>query len=290
MEWLRTHPYLSSICGAGALLVIGILVVERRANTPRATSPTAWGGGAVYLLDQSSFEPQKTGDAYIGSSANDDRPVSLPPLGGFVSPTPGSDSNPYDFENLISQLISQSKPKSVGNTDASVLDAYAYIPRGIISTTTLHTRTDLQQKLYDYGNDVGSSIESFEQQHSNMVQILKEQAEDRTDPNKAAAVMALGRAFQTLGNGLLSADNVPPTALSAHQALAQSYIELGKNLALIPSAERDSDFIAAIQTYNASADAFTRSYIQLVSLFGTYGVTFASTESGKVFAFAPASF
>jgi len=171
------------------------------------------------------------------------------------------------------------------------VSAYAYIPRGLISTTTPSTaRTALQQQLYDYGNDIGSSIESFEQQHSNTVQILKEQVEDRSDPDKAAAVVNIGHAFQNLGTNLAKMDNVPSAMVAAHAALAQSYIEIGKNLALVPQAERDSDFIQAIQTYNTSADAFTRNYIQIVSLFGAHGVTFTSSDAGRVFTFSPSGF
>jgi hypothetical protein len=85
-------------------------------------------------------------------------------------------------------------------------------------------------------------------------------------------------------------ETVPPAITSAHNKLAQSYIEIGKNLSLIPGAERDSDFIAAIQVYNASADTFTRNYIQIASLFGAHGVTFTSGDSGRVFTFSPSGF
>ena len=84
-------------------------------------------------------------------------------------------------------------------------------------------------------------------------------------------------------------DTVPSEALSAHQALAKSYQDLGANLALIPQAPRDSDFVQAIQTYDTSADVYTRNFVALASLFGAYGVTFAQGDPGSVFTFTPSS-
>lgn len=210
----------------------------------------------------------------------------IPP--SLATPAPTDNQDSYDFEAFVAMLTQGSAPKKQSASESgSVVSAYAYIPRGLISTTTPHTgRTDVQQALYDYGNDIGSSIESFEQQHSNTVQVLKGQVEDRGNPDKAAAVAQIGRAFQGLGNNLAAMDTVPSGMVSAHKALAQSYIEIGKNLALIPQAERDSDFIQAIQTYNASADTFTKNYIRIVSLFGANGVTFTSSDSGRVFTFS----
>ena len=167
-------------------------------------------------------------------------------------------------------------------------NAYTFIPSGIVSTTTSTSeRTDLQQELYNYGNDIGSSIESFEQQHSNMVQILKNQAEDRSDTEKAEAVVRLANAFRDLGNTLSGIENVPSQMAGIHTSLAESYVAIGKNLALVPKAQRDSDFIRAIETYNASADTFTKNYIALASLFGAYGVAFSSSDAGRVFTFTP---
>ncbi len=294
MEWLRTHPYTSALCAAGVLLLLGAFVVQSRATLPAETRPTAWGGGAAPLLNPTSYEAAQNtsrGEESILQQVTDGPPYTYTPPAGIVPPTT-TNEGPYDFETFIALLSAQGRPTSGGMQSASTsIDAYAYLPSGLISTTTPDTgRTSLQQTLYDYGNEIGSSIESFEQQHLDTVQILKGQVEDRSNPDKAQAVVNIGRAFQILGNGLAAMDTVPPAMSSAHKALAQSYIEIGKNLSLIPSAERDSDFIKAIQTYNASADTFTKNYIQIVSLFGAYGVTFTSVDAGRVFTFSPTGF
>ncbi|MBI5457626.1 hypothetical protein HY971_02790 [Candidatus Kaiserbacteria bacterium] len=298
MEWFRTHPYASALSAAGVLVVVGAYIVVLRASEPTRTQATAWGGAGSSFLDPTSFEPpQYVAPTYQGDiiqQVQSGPPYTyITPVGSATSASVSGD-NPYDFEAFIAMLIKETVPKRQAvdaRADSSTMDPYAYIPRGLISTTTPPTaRTSTQQALYDYGNDIGSSIESFEQQHTNTVQILKEQAEDRADPDKATAVVNLGRAFQNLGSNLSAMDNVPSVMVSAHAALAKSYIELGKNLALIPGAERDSDFIQAIQTYNASADTFTGNYIRIVSLFGAYGVTFTSADSGRVFTFSPSGF
>ncbi len=293
MEWLRTHPYTSALCAAGVLVLTGAFIVTSRATRPAGTGVTAWGGEAVPLLNPTSYGPTQNslqGDDVMGQVQNGPPYTYIAP--NFSNLTPSSEENSYDFEAFIAKLSAQGRPASGGTqgTDDSVLSAYAFIPRGLISTSTPRaTRTALQQELYDYGNDIGSTIESFEQQHSNTVQILKVQVEDRANPEKAAAVVAIGHELEDLGKILAAMETVPSAMVSTHNALAQSYIEIGKNLALVPSAERDSDFIKAIQTYNASADTFVKNYIQLVSLFGAHGVTFTSSDGGKVFTFSPNS-
>ena len=294
MEWLRTHPYTSALGAAGVLVLIGAFVVVSRAAQPAGTGATTWGGEAASFLNPTSYGPAQNpaqSDDVMGQVQNGPPYTYIAP--NFSNLTPSGEENSYDFEAFIAKLTKASAPK--GQTDAdgdnAFLSAYAYIPRGLISTTTPRsTRSALQQELYEYGNDIGSTIESFEQQHSNMVQILKVQVEDRANPEKASAVVNLGHEFEELGKLLAAMETVPPAMTSTHKALAQSYIELGKNLALVPGAERDSDFIKAIQTYNASADMFVKNYIQLVSLFGAHGVTFTSSDSGKVFTFSPTGF
>ena len=291
MEWVRTHPYTSALCAAGVLVLLGTSVVISRASQPAGTRSTAWEGEASPLLNPTSHGPN------TNSTQNENvvRQTQDSPLYTYIAPNPANsestgEEGAYDFDAFIAKLSKASSPKGQTATkdDDPVLSAYAYIPRGLISTSTpSSTRSTLQQELYEYGNDIGSTIESFEQQHSNTSQILKGQVEDRTDSGKAAAVVRIGRDLEEMGNVLAAMETVPSSLASAHNALAKSYIEIGKNLALIPGAERDADFIKAIQTYNASADTFAKNYIQMVSLFGAHGVTFSANDAGKVFTFSP---
>lgn len=291
MDWIRAHPYTSAIAAAVLLAVVGAYVVASRASRPLETRPTSWGGGAAPFLDPTSYTPGTDASRENGSilqQVQDGPPYTYLAPSFFQNASPIGEEGTYDFDAFVAQLAAQSRSGSGGTQDASgsSLGAYSYIPRGLISTTTSRsTRSALQQELYDYGNDIGSTIESFEQQHSNTVQILKGQVEDRANPEKAAAVVKVGRDLEELGKILAAMETVPSAMASTHKALAQSYIEIGKNLALVPGAERDSDFIRAIQTYNASADTFVKNYIQLVSLFGAHGVVFTAADGGRVFTF-----
>lgn len=296
MEWFRSHPYTSAICAAVFLVFIGAYVVISRASQPAGTSPTSWGGEAIPLLDPTSHTPaavpaKRDGDIMQQVQSGPPYTYIAPNFTNIV-PSAEENTGSYDFEAFIAELTRQSALKaSPGTGDAGSSNAYAYVPRGLISTTTPRsTRSAIQTELYDYGNDIGSTIESFEQQHTNTVQILKVQVEDRANSEKAAAVVRVGHDFEELGKLLLKMDPVPSVVATTHEALAQSYIELGKKLALVPGAERDADYVKAIEAYNASADAFVQSYIRLVSLFGAYGVIFTSIDGGKVFTFNPSGF
>lgn len=302
MQWLRTHPYASALGAATLLVLVGAYIVVSRAIQPLETGPTSWGGGAVPHLDPTSYPIGENASNGAGAPQDaqtimgrvqDGPPYTYLAPSFFQNASPNGEEDTYDFDAFVAQLSAQGRSDPGGTQDAStsILGAYSYIPRGLISTTIVHSaRTPLQQELYDYGNDIGSTIESFEQQHLNTVQVLKGQVEDRANPEKAEAVVKIGRDFEEMGEVLAAMESVPSAMASTHKALAQSYIEIGRNLALVPGAERDSDFIKAIQTYNASADVFVKNYIQLVSLFGAHGVTFMSADAGRVFTFSPTGF
>ena len=296
MEWFRTHPYTSALGAAIALAILGAFVVVSRASQPAGTRTTAWGGEAAQFLNPTSHGPVQTSiqnEDILGQVQGGPPYTYIAPNFSNPASADGEEKSPYDFDAFIAKLTKESNPKgqATAKEEDSLLSAYAYIPRGLISTSTSNpTRSTLQQELYEYGNDIGSTIESFEQQHSDTSQILKGQVEDRTDSAKAAAVVRIGRDLEEMGNILAAMETVPSALASAHNALAKSYIEIGKNLALIPKTASDADFIKAIQTYNASADTFAKNYIQMVSLFGAHGVAFSANDAGKVFTFTPTGF
>ena len=189
MEWARTHPYASALCAAGVLLVLGAYVVQQRASQPVPTRATAWGGTETPLLDP-TYQPAQNESLdreSIMQRVKDNPPYTYIPPVTPATPAPTTDE-PDDFDSFVAMLMKGTSPKAPAQSGgtSTLLDAYAFIPRGLISTTTPSKKlTATQQALYDYGNDIGSTIESFEQQHRNSPQVLKEQAEDRADAGVA---------------------------------------------------------------------------------------------------------
>ncbi len=301
MEWMRAHPLISTVCAAGALLALGVFIVLRQSPASIRSQPTAWGGEAIPLLNPTSHAgtvatPQE-GDNIMQNVISSAPYTYTPPT---VSEGAGEGASPeagdsFDFDAFVAMLSSTrangggTQQPATGGGATSAINAYAYIPTGLFSTTTQQdSRTEDQQKLYDYGNELGSYVQSFEDQNPAQPQILKDQAEDRADEGKAARVVALARGYEELGRGILSIENVPAQMASAHNALAQSYIEVGQRLAAIPKAASDADFLKAIEAYNTAADTFTTNYIRVATLFGSRGIVFTPTDAGSVFTFSSA--
>jgi hypothetical protein len=299
MNWIRTHPYASALGAAGLLLLVGAFIVERQSAAPVTSQTNAWGGAGVALLNPISAtapaESSQNGENIMQQVQSAAPYTYVPPT--VLNPTgaAGADANqddPFNYDAFVASLEQESAPakSAPSGGGSSAASAYAFIPGGLISTTTAHsTRTKTQQDLYDYGNELGSYIQSFEQQNPNEAQVLTDQVQDRSDAGKAAAVEALGQALENVGNEISNMDTVPPQMASAHAALAKSYVEIGTKLALVPQAQRDSDFVSAIETYDTAADTFTKNYVAVANLFGAYGVTFAPDDPGSVFTFTPTS-
>ena len=223
--------------------------------------------------------------------------MSGPPYTYTPSPSSGvtldasGEVDSFDFDAFVAMLSGQGQTnageRQVGDT-TSATSAYSFLPSGLVSTATPEkSRSDIEQKLYDYGNEVGSYIQSFEEQNAGMTQALKNQVEDRNEPAKAAAVVAVANALRGVGESLTGMDSVPSQMTSPHSRLAKSYIEIGNKLAEVPKAQGDSDFIKAIEAYNAAADVFVKNYVAVAELFGAYGIAFTMSDAGAVFTFTP---
>jgi len=142
-----------------------------------------------------------------------------------------------------------------------------------------------QKALYDYGNEVGGEIQSFEELNPDEAQILKDQAEDRTDPTKAAALVSLAKNLAAVGTYMQQMQEVPSSVSDDHNALAQSYLGIGAKLQLVAQAQSDAAFVQAIENYDTSADTFVHNYGALAQFFTEQGVVFSPQDPGSVFSF-----
>ncbi len=288
-DWFRAHPYTSVLAVVCAIVLLGALFVSTRSAVRPSGSGAAWGGININLLNP-AYSGGEGRDPGMTAPAQTSLPYSyIPPApasGDSYTPT----GEEFDFNAFIAELSGASQRTPSAGAGAAIEEAFSFIPSGFISTTTqVKKRSKIQQELYDYGNEAGSYIQSFEESHRDQSQVLKHWLEDRNDETKRAAVVQLSRALWETGRGLLLIQPVPAAAIALNKALAESYMEIGANLALVPKAESDSDFLAAIGVYNTSADAFGKHYVALVDTFGAYGVSFTADDPGSAFTFKPIS-
>ena len=290
MDWLRSHPYMAAVAGTVILIIIGAIIVGKRAAVePGASSLRAWGGVGANLLDTSS------GAQYEASPDQENLYTEVrsgPPFyyapGAQVLQTQSGGAEDLDLDELLASLSHAPKDKSTSGS--TVVDAYSFIPTGFLSTSTTQTwRTPTQLALYNYANEAASNIQSYEDLYRNAPQIMKSQFEDRQDPDKNAALLGLANSLAGVGNALLAMEEVPSQVLSAHEKLGASYREMGEKLSRIPAAKYEQDLIEAVLAYNAVAETYTKNYIALVTLFSAYGVTFKSEDPGSVFTFTNTS-
>ncbi len=287
MEWLRSHPYLDALISAGALLIVGALVVHTQlAAAPGPGRDTSWGtDGGIYVdavttghtsLPETEQRPafQTTDLGYIPLANQNE-----------IGSGPADESTSFDFQAFVAAL-SSSKPANLPTETDTGADAYSFIPSGLIATTTLLAkRTPLQEKLYSYGNEVGDTIVSFEHGHPDQPTILKNHIEQQDSPEAIAALKKLGGDLAHVGDTLASMELVPTQAAAANTALAEAYRTIGKKLAAVPDAKGNDTLYDAIVSYNAAAEDFAKKYVALALIFQSYGVTFSPGDGGSIFVF-----
>lgn len=287
MSWLQRHPYAAMCAVAGLLVIIGAFIVESRTSA-QPGSLSVWGGTGAPLLNPTSYSPSAVASERPGTQGEAGiSPIYIPPAQTSDAENPASGET-FDFDSFMAALTQPAGPKGVAATSSSDTSlAYSLIPRGLIATTTPEpVRTEVQQKLFNYGNDAASYIQTYEDSNRNASVALRDQAEDRQNPQKIQAVKLVAAGLRTAGESLLGMEELPSLVTSSHKALAESYIEVGRQLSKVPDANGDEAFIAAINAYNAAADTLVKNYVSLATAFSLAGVTFSPQDPGSIFTFS----
>ena len=279
MTIFSKHPYSFIVAGVGIVFLIVVLTLNT-GTAPRG--PTTYVSGGSVL-----FSPTNETPAAPSSPATPVGPVPSP----ATLPTQPAASTSLSFAQSTPQSApsaQQPSPAPAQQQDSSSIDlikqAYALLPSGF-SLPTATIRTPTQQALYDYGNQAGLAVMTFQNAHSDAADVLKRWLGSRQDPVAQAAVRSIATDMIATGDALMKLS--PPTAAaSANTALASSLHDAGTNmLAVVDASGSDDTLTTAIETYDASADAFTSAFLSLSTLLSASSVTFSSTDTGQVFQF-----
>ena len=306
------HPYILAIIGVVLILVVGSITVKE--HSP-ATLIDQTNGRGVPLSTYSYTPTTQTAPTaaqttqtitqnvqpVVTTAPQTQNPSTFsynPPAStGTIVDTIVKTETAFDFNSFMKSLLQSSSKTPSGQQPTSVNNAntentYMGIPLDAISTpsTGASARTNAQQALYQYGNEAGSYIQSYEQFHSNQAAVVQDYFADRGNPTKVAALQKLGADIKDIGISLKKIENVPAPVATAHLTLADSYIDAGTKLAAQTSAQSNSDLLKAINTYNSAAEKYIRSYVTLAETFPTHGVFFAPEDPGSVFSFSNTSF
>ena len=295
--------------GIGLLILAGAVLISDKLAVDPSQSGESWGTlGSASLLETayvgSSYDAQPLqenftiADLYRNLESDPDRfyaslnPEQNKSKTNITGTTTGGGYLEYDSSS-IDALLAAMKPSSSVNptgSDQDLQNVYNFIPASIMGTSTPTDKplTASQQALFEYGNEAGQPIESyFTLWGQGQAQVFKNFIEDKGDPDKAAAALAIADALYEVGDSLSRMEVVPAQMASHHAKLAASYQMIGEDLALVAKADNDDSLLAAIETYNASVEQFARNYLAVVTVFSANGVTFDSDRPGRVFVFTP---
>ena len=285
---VKAHPYRTTLIVATSLLLLFIIVIVVRIGTYGADLPTTWtGAGGVFFTGGRNLSEQErlSAEATVKQQSPEAQlgyiPINAPSADNFQGDTGG------DLGKLLA-LLSHPEATSSARVDTGTPDGYSYIPQGLISIKDETRATTKEAKaLAVYGNEVGTYIEGFESLHGGMALTLKDQAEDRKNPDKAAALKRLGQDFAQLGFDLtvMSTVEIPEEMKAAHKAYATTYRIVGTNLIKISETKTDDEYLKAITAYNDSVDALTKRFLTIVAIFSANNVVFSSNDTGRVFMF-----
>jgi len=279
---------------AGILIFIGTLVVLNRAGISPVGGTSGLDINGV-IQNTNSASPIPVAPPPVRPTAVN---VPLTKLTGNSSPAstppPSPPSETFDWSSFITALThpsTQTSNASGNGQNTGISDAYSFIPSGLVSPQepkSTFTMSDSQKALYGWGQDAGSVIKGYEDSHPNQPAILTDYMQDRQSTSKIAAMKQLGADLQGVGDSIDGVGSAPPQMSTAGPALADAYREIGRNLAAIPDVQGDNATVQAILTYDKSAEAFAKKYVNVVLIFQANDVAYTQNEPGGVFMF-PAS-
>ncbi len=297
VEWMRRHPLWFAVGALLTVLAIVTLTILQGRNEVSTGTITAWGNANPVAPDSTQYESpiRAAGIGRVGElpdvsdATPGDAPIIIPTfIPASSTPTQNDTFNLEEFLRRFNASAPPSTAPTNGTKDAIDLirEAYSYVPSGLVGVKTVQgMRTETQEAIYTYGNEIGALIQVFEEKYPDTVAILDNQAKDRANPSKVAALEDFAAAMAGVGRDFLAMKTVPSVVGASHEALARSYITIGTNLALVAKTRSDADFLYAIEVYNKSVEAFTKEFVAMAALFGAYEVHFGSSDAGRVFTF-----
>lgn len=286
--WFHDHPLRPVLIGAVVLVFIGLLVVSSRTTHNASGRAINWGGASGIYAPDTTLE-QKNNTSFVLEQVAPFRytpPTSAP---SYVETKTG-DTETDAYALLLASIRPSSRPLTSAEDSTFLDDVYSLLPQGVQSISTPQELSREQQTLYEYGNEVGSYVDTFESAYGTLsVSILKDFYADRTNATKQNEVRHLGNSIARVGKEIRVMTFVPKGLSGMHTLLAERYQETGELLAAIVDARDNQDLLERINAYNGAADALATAFATLASFFATAHVSFAPHDPGHIFVFSPAS-
>ncbi len=310
MHLFHSHPRLALFVLAVILVLLGSFIVARKSQVKLAyfsqTAPA-----------ENVSEPPFSYDTAVPTEESP-LEMNLPSvMQAVVSNPPFSYSSPFvarggeAAEDVVpTQEISLAEVRGNPETTDSAMfwNLYPLTPRGLISTSiATKTRTPEEKALFDYGNELGSYIGSFEDTHQNTVSSLQDFFSSRgatpmgepragvkptpapspSDGGQFAAeeILRVARDYARLGDTIAKINSVPREIQPLHAALIQGYGEISAGLSAIV-ATNSGNLAETILAYNASADKFIRNFVAFADFFSARGIKFSKSDTGSIFSFS----
>ena len=282
MSSLRRHVYATLLTLSGLLILFGSFVVTNRAAVTPSARGNTWGSGVLLGTNPvTDVTRAETPDTTLGAQNH----AYISPFGSRNEEnTALSSEDVFNWDTLQKSIAKSPTPSKETTSTGFALDAYTFIPTGLFSMDTAKKELSASERaLFEYGNGIGAVIQGYESSHSNQAAILTDNAQDRTNVQKKAAVVRLGADLVAVGDSIDAVATAPTQLVAAGSELAAAYRLIGTKLALIPNTASDDDFVKAILAYNLSAESFVQSYVKVALIFQANGISFAKNEPGSVF-------
>jgi hypothetical protein len=149
------------------------------------------------------------------------------------------------------------------------------------SSTKESEETTEQKNIRDYGNTVGTIIQTFVLTNAKQDERLGLFVTQRSESSRAY-VEKLATNYDTLANKIDATSGLPDFN-EAQKNLASGYHAIADGLRVLKKATSDEDVYPLMLTYNEHVEIFGGHFITFALLFKEKGITFKDYEPGVIF-------
>ncbi|MDO8552477.1 MAG: hypothetical protein Q7S01_03010 [bacterium] len=315
MHWLREHRHTVALIGAAVFVVVGGILARNNTGASELGNIKNVAVEYPYYAPSADTEGVSVKNQRTNpQSAVSDIGSSTASLAVFFDRASTPERPPTtSVTQTATKIVPQTPTKSQSTITNSAYSSFFRTLSNILSPSD--TRTPEQKELYNYGNEVGSIVKTFENSHGNLTQVLKTFFDSRVDPSKAAATPEIADAYAQLTRGIPSSAgttpasatagvqsiandyaqlsfaigsiaDVPPQAEILNAKLAKGYGDVAQGMSKLAKTDNNDALLEAINSYNATAEEFIRTYVALADLFSAYGVKFSASDPGSIFSFS----
>ncbi len=201
------------------------------------------------------------------------------------TPSPDKrDSQTKALQGSQDYIVENSSQSQQAETEPSFFtDLISWMPTKFNNNSAKpQNKTDLEQEIYDYGNNIGKLIKDFSNATGDHPKLMSNFVKDTYSTQNIQKLESLAEGYKLLAKQIKNTNApIPMTAVANNLSLG--YKSVGEATLQLSKQRTNEGLLTEIYKYNKTAENFATSFIKFSKVFRLYGIKYNRGEPGDIF-------